>query len=38
MSATAYKKPLRGLEKVKGEWRFVTMAWNVKRMFALRDV
>ena len=29
---------LRGLEKVKGEWRLVTMAWNVKRMFALRAV
>lgn len=29
---------LRGLEKVKGEWRLVTMAWNVKRMFALRHV
>jgi len=26
---------LRGLEKVKGEWSLVTMAWNVKRMFAL---
>jgi transposase len=26
---------LRGLEKVKGEWNLVTMAWNVKRMFAL---
>lgn len=26
---------LRGLEKVKGEWRLVTMAWNIKRMFAL---
>jgi Transposase DDE domain len=29
---------LRGLEKVKGEWRLVTMAWNVKRMFALMTV
>ena len=26
---------LRGLEKVRGEWRLVTMAWNMKRMFAL---
>jgi transposase len=26
---------LRGLEQVKGEWSLVTMAWNVKRMFAL---
>lgn len=26
---------LRGLEKVRGEWSLVTMAWNVKRMFAL---
>lgn len=26
---------LRGLDKVKGEWNLVTMAWNVKRMFAL---
>ena len=27
---------LRGLEKVNGEWALVTMAWNVKRMFALK--
>jgi transposase len=27
---------LRGLEKVSGEWMLVTMAWNVKRMFALK--
>lgn len=27
---------LRGLENVKGEWALVTMAWNVKRMFALK--
>ena len=27
---------LRGLEKVKGEWSLVTMAWNLKRMFALK--
>ena len=26
---------LRGLEAVRGEWRLVTMAWNLKRMFAL---
>ena len=26
---------LRGLDKVRGEWSLVTMAWNIKRMFAL---
>jgi transposase len=26
---------LRGLEKVRGEWSLVTMAWNLKRMFGL---
>ena len=26
---------LRGLENVNGEWNLVTLAWNVKRMFAL---
>ncbi len=26
---------LRGLDRVRGEWSLVTMAWNVKRMFAL---
>ena len=26
---------LRGLEKVRGEWKLVTMAWNIKRLFAL---
>ena len=26
---------LRGLDKVKGEWSLVTLAWNMKRMFAL---
>jgi len=26
---------LRGLEKARGEWSLVTMAWNMKRMFAL---
>ncbi len=27
---------LRGLDKVKGEWSIVTMAWNLKRMFVLK--
>ncbi len=26
---------LRGLEKVRGEWSLMTMAWNMKRIFAL---
>jgi transposase len=26
---------LRGLDKVRSEWSLVTMAWNLKRMFAL---
>ena len=26
---------LRGLDNVRGKWSLVTMAWNVKRMFAL---
>jgi hypothetical protein len=26
---------LRGLDRVRGEWRLVTMAWNIKRLFAL---
>jgi hypothetical protein len=26
---------LRGIEKVRGEWSLVTMAWNLKRMFVL---
>ena len=26
---------LRGLDKVRSEWSLVTMAWNMKRMFAL---
>ena len=26
---------LRGLDKVRGEWNLVTMAYNVKRLFAL---
>jgi transposase len=29
---------LRGLARVRGEWSLVTMAWNLKRMFALRPV
>ena len=26
---------MRGLEKVRGEWSLVTMAWNMKRLFNL---
>jgi len=26
---------MRGLENARGEWSLVTMAWNIKRMFAL---
>jgi transposase len=26
---------MRGLEKARGEWNIVTMAWNIKRMFIL---
>jgi transposase len=26
---------LRGLDRVRGEWSLVTMAWNIKRMFIL---
>jgi hypothetical protein len=26
---------LRGLEPARGEWSIATMAWNLKRMFAL---
>jgi len=26
---------LRGIGRVRGEWRLVTMAWNIKRMFVL---
>ncbi len=26
---------LRGFEAVSGEWLLVSMAWNLKRMFAL---
>ena len=28
---------LRGLDNVEGEWSLVTMAWNIKRMFALSN-
>ena len=28
---------LRGLDKVKGEWNLVTLAWNTKRIFALQS-
>jgi transposase len=27
---------LRGLDRVRGEWSLVTMAWNMKRMFTLQ--
>ena len=26
---------LRGIDKVRGEWSLVTMAWNMKRLFVL---
>ena len=26
---------LRGLDRVRGEWSLVTMAWNMKRLFML---
>ena len=26
---------LRGIDRVRGEWSLVTMAWNLKRMFVL---
>lgn len=26
---------MRGIDKVRGEWNLVTMAWNLKRMFVL---
>jgi transposase len=29
---------LRGIDNVRGEWSLVTMAWNMKRMFALQGV
>ncbi|MGH6675278.1 MAG: transposase, partial [Xanthobacteraceae bacterium] len=25
----------RGLDNVRSEWKLVTMAWNIKRLFAL---
>jgi len=27
---------MRGLEKVKGEWNLVCMAWNIRRLFSLK--
>ena len=27
---------LRGIDRVRGEWSLVTMAWNMKQMFVLR--
>ena len=27
--------PLRGIDKVRGEWSLVTMSWNMKRLFTL---
>ncbi|MDQ6960419.1 MAG: transposase, partial [Mariprofundaceae bacterium] len=27
---------MRGMEKVQGEWQLICMAWNIKRMFALK--
>lgn len=27
---------MRGLKKAHGEWQLVCMAWNIKRMFALK--
>jgi transposase len=29
---------LRGLDKVRGEWSLMTLAWNLKRMFVLAPV
>jgi hypothetical protein len=26
---------LRGIDLVRGEWRLVTMAWNIKWMFVI---
>ncbi len=26
---------LRGLDNLRSEWKLVTMAWNIKRLFAL---
>jgi hypothetical protein len=30
------KMSMRGLEKARGEWSLVTMAWNIKRLHVLR--
>ena len=27
---------MRGLDKARGEWSLVTMAWNIKRLHVLR--
>ena len=27
---------MRGLEKARGEWTLVTMAWNIKRLHVLQ--
>ncbi|MDX8395996.1 MAG: transposase, partial [Mariprofundaceae bacterium] len=27
---------MRGLEKTKGEWSLVCMAWNIRRLFSLK--
>jgi len=29
---------LRTLDAARGEWSLVTMAWNIRRMAALRDL
>ena len=29
---------MRGLEKARGEWSLVTMAWNIKRLHVLQAV
>ncbi len=35
-SALGFRQfPLRRLDRVRGEWTLVTMAWNMKRMFVL---
>lgn len=35
-SALGFRQFLfRGLDKVRGEWNLVTMAWNMKRMFVM---
>jgi len=35
-SSLSVRARVRGLDNVNGEWSLVTMAWNVKRMFALK--